>query len=321
MKLPFRARASRILFLAVLLTLLISAVGQDKDDAWAMGKERGTHAINADASTEVYWDRGIVTLWDVATGKQLDEFNWPGGRYSRPVLAFSPDDKALALVEDKASTIHILDLGSKKVLRELRWSAVREITAIAFAPDGRMLAAVVDNTAVRIWAVATGEQLREVAMHPDEGRISIAFSPDGKTLAIARRGAATIHLYNVMTGTEFRELKGVDDGSVHAVVFSPDGQMLVAIDRGIENFGPALRIFDMATGKERRQCVLAYRGIDTSAFVGFSRDGRRLIAYLTGRFQSWAVTSQDQDLPSFTGPVAELSKEWEKTLKMEKVGC
>jgi hypothetical protein len=53
---------------------------------------------------------------------------------------------------------------------------------LAFAPDGRTLAAGGQDNSVRLWDVATAREIRRFTGHQDEIR-SLAFSPDGKWLA------------------------------------------------------------------------------------------------------------------------------------------
>ncbi|MCU0535415.1 MAG: hypothetical protein MUD14_16120 [Hydrococcus sp. Prado102] len=55
------------------------------------------------------------------------------------------------------------------------------IRAIAFSPDGKILASGTVNKKVQLWDVVTGNLLRTLEGHGDKVR-TLAFSPDGKTL-------------------------------------------------------------------------------------------------------------------------------------------
>jgi WD40 repeat protein len=73
-------------------------------------------------------------------------------------------------------------------------------TAVAFSPDGRLLATTGGDGAVKLWSVSTGRTL-----HRLEGGTnwlcSVAFSPDGKTLA-ATGGGDDVQLWDLV---ELRE--------------------------------------------------------------------------------------------------------------------
>ena len=55
------------------------------------------------------------------------------------------------------------------------------IRAVAFSPDGKLVASASSDKTVRLWEVETGRMLRVLDYHRDSVT-SIAFSPDGKTI-------------------------------------------------------------------------------------------------------------------------------------------
>src|SRR4051812_41113999 len=56
------------------------------------------------------------------------------------------------------------------------------VRAMAYSPDGRLLAAGGDDMKVRLWDLASGELLFTLSQHTDWVR-ALAFSPDGQLLA------------------------------------------------------------------------------------------------------------------------------------------
>src|SRR4051812_32150706 len=71
-----------------------------------------------------------------------------------------------------------LPTGALARLGTLRWRHGSEVTALAYAPDGNVLASSGRDGAIRLWETTSGKQLRELRGHKGEVR-SIAFAPDG----------------------------------------------------------------------------------------------------------------------------------------------
>jgi WD40 repeat protein len=96
------------------------------------------------------------------------------------------------------------------------------VRALAYAPDGRALAAGLASGAVALLDPEEARVLR-LLRGPTAAIYGLAFSPDGATLA-AVTGAGQLHLWDVAAGTE-RVLAG-PEGPMRDVAFSPDGKQV-----------------------------------------------------------------------------------------------
>jgi WD40 repeat protein len=198
-----------------------------------------------------------LKLWDLATQKVRTQLETGG--YVED-LAFSPDGNTLAAgVENgRVSTVKLWDVAGEKeraVLKEHNMEGLKAFaSALAFRPDGKTLATCELDNSVRLWDVATAQELAALP-HP---RLvgSVAFSPDGKTLAALQFRAPKVD----SKGKEFIPGFDVKLWDVDArkerlafperpevggmLAFSPDGKLLAT-------GGAPLRLWDVVTGEVR----------------------------------------------------------------------
>jgi WD40 repeat protein len=175
------------------------------------------------------------------------------------------------------------DLTGNKLLHTLVGHQ-REVLAVAFAPDGKLLASGDADGVIHVWGAADGRRLHRLEGH--EGRVtSLAFSADGKLLAsagtlanpggVGEAPADRVRLWDPAAGKALRELavRGAQ------VAFTPAGGVVargvwVYTGRSEEGlpFPPEsaarVRFADPAAGKIRRQLE------DFAGDMAVSRDGQ-----------------------------------------------
>jgi WD40 repeat protein len=181
----------------------------------------------------------VITLWDIATGKQTRSIDC-GGQDAR-VIAISPDGHLLAATGQTidSNTRDIADVLKHGVRANLQvttrvWNldtgqaliSLAPIThlssmwgsLLAFSPDSRILAASGNDNTIDLWN-ASGDKLRTLrggSSAPD----SIAFSSDGRLLATSSLDGTV--LWDVETGKRLATLVSIHDGADWMVV-TPDG--------------------------------------------------------------------------------------------------
>jgi WD40 repeat protein len=153
---------------------------------------------------------------------------------ARPV-AFSADDRLVALFSREDGQIQVFEAATGKLLKRLgkppeanAQLIARRINSctLAFSPDGKSLASWnVLEPVVRVWDVEAGN-LR-FWLPPDNerhDRMHLAWSPDGRVLAVGDR---KIQLWELAAAKVRREFTG-HEGDIRYLAFSPDGNLLAS---------------------------------------------------------------------------------------------
>jgi WD40 repeat protein len=154
---------------------------------------------------------------------------------------------------------------SVKVVRPLTIKGhTNSVHAVAFSPDGRVLATGSEDESIRIWDTATGEYKDRIT-HTDPV-YCLTFSPDGKTLASGGADKA-VTLWDVASGEKKKTLSNVSDQPVAWIRFAPDGQTLASF--GVELTNPV--IWNVNSGKKVADLVGHTRSV---AALAFSPDGK-----------------------------------------------
>jgi WD40 repeat protein len=153
------------------------------------------------------------------------------------------------------------------------------VESVAFAPDGRTLAAGYGRNGVQ-GGVVLWDGARHARLGPplpvDEGEVkSVAFAPDGKTIAAACAGGGIV-LWDAARRERTGKLldSGDGQGSAWCVAFSPDGQTIAVGDRGLQPRG--VQLWDLAYGQPVGTPLLL--GDGSVASVAFAADGQKLAA-------------------------------------------
>ena len=222
------------------------------------------------------WEWPRVTLWDVASGREIKGL-WKLLRDgSVRSVAFSPDGKLLAAADD-AGAVRIWETASGK--ERYKIDPTKGISwGLAFAPDSKGVflfsRAGRDNRGqagageVYFWDLTSGKRECRFVANPQRFIGALAISPDGRTMAVLA-GDKTA-LFETATGKKRCDLLPGED--VRSLAFAPDGKSLAL---GGYRSGQAGRVgatwlVNPATGRGR---LLAAK---YAASLAFSSDGKVL---------------------------------------------
>ena len=163
-------------------------------------------------------------------------------------IQYSPDGKELAVASDMGIWIYDGRTGAEVALLSGHQG---DVLAIAYTPNGKMLASAGRDETVRLWNPKTGESLATLTGH--DGLVTgVAFAPDGKRF-VSGSGDATVRLWSAETHEQLwsaktpqtrqqtpmvRDVFGFETapGPFHrlafqwvlTVAYSPDGQTLAS---------------------------------------------------------------------------------------------
>jgi RNA polymerase sigma factor (sigma-70 family) len=197
---------------------------------------------------------GTVCLHNTSDGKEQRTLGKANQEEAIVGMTFAPDGKALAVLLSDGR-VHVYDTGNGKKLHTLAEGPPRPATPthsldlgnyspdappLAFSPDGKTLALVPGENAVRLWDLTTGKPLPCPTGHT--GIVAdLAVSADGKVV-VTHGSDDTLRRWELTTGKELGRLAVPGEGLV--VALSPTGRLLAYTD------DTTLRVWDVAAKKD-----------------------------------------------------------------------
>jgi WD40 repeat protein len=237
----------------------------------------------------------ILRLWQVNQDRELELVgSWSGAEGQLVSLAFSPDGKRFATVDQSDGQVKVWDAPVPRPAGPLPAHLTKGLVDLTYSPDGGYLAAgrhqsVIERVpggeaqgwapVVELCDPASGKVLWEVARgkrtHTGSRLARVAFSPDSRQLATLddSESPGTLQLWDVASR---KKLYHIEKAGEH-LLFSPDGRWLVTMVQQ----DASVHFWEAATGqhafahKPGNPDRPHHRGYGT--LLAFTPDGRFLV--------------------------------------------
>jgi WD40 repeat protein len=181
---------------------------------------------------------GLVRLWNPATGQQAGRPLQAGDTSFGGSLAISPDGTRLATAGVTMSSgyrqlVRVWNLATGRPAGPWRQPAgtTNLLSAVAFSPDGSLLAATGDSPLITLWDQSGQRRVIRAGSVKYHDPFRVAFSPDGTLLASGIDNV--LRMWNPVTGRPAGEPIQVSSNtkvSIYAIAFSPDGKLVATAD-------------------------------------------------------------------------------------------
>ena len=260
---------------------------------------------------------GKITHWDVNTGKRLSNRSKRVDSYD--AVTVSQDGTTFA-TGNRQGKIYLRDSTTGRLVVSFRghtqlWESLKSILgwndeppqdeairALAFSPDGKMLASGSEDTTGRVWNIEKRSKHATLTGHK-KWITAMAFSADGKTVA-SGDAVKVVKLWDVGTGRERATLRG-HKNTINALTFAPDGPAPYSGCLVSGSADGTIRFWNPKTGQELLTFTVGHT--EWVKAVAFSENDTTLAsAAFNGTVEVWNLKTA-QELTTFTKAESDLT--------------
>ncbi|MDE0314016.1 MAG: hypothetical protein OXM61_03865 [Candidatus Poribacteria bacterium] len=228
--------------------------------------------------------RGVTRLWYTNT----TSLHLPNKEIrSRPISILAFSNNSETLLSMSGFTIQALNVVTNhNLLKQTMNTGKRGYSSIAFSTGRTKVAASTIEKKIRIWDIASGNELMIIRPGFKKAIIALAFSPDGKILTGAGKDGP-IRAWSTTTRKLLFTLNG-HTKRVESLAFSPDGKTLAS-----GSWDGTMRLWDIETKTQISQRGDGFMGGIIE--VQFSLDGKTVVSSSqSNRIQLWQVENKRQ---------------------------
>jgi WD40 repeat protein len=179
-----------------------------------------------------------------------------GKKLKQLSMGVIPENR-LRVISELSKTIH-----NVTEVNRIEEGHKKNITALIFSSDNKMLATASEDNTAKVWSVPDGQLLTPLKGHTGSVT-SVSFSPD-RTMLVTASEDNTAKIWSISDGKLLTTLKG-HKGGVTLVKFSPDGQLLATASKD-----KTVKVWNL-DGKEIKTLPVSS---DKNVIVSFSLDSK-----------------------------------------------